>query len=268
MADAQGAKRGLVACLFSPPSAACLPTNWAIHSAAIPFKFTRHRCAPQFQGGNQHVRHRRLYRAAGSGTHSRRRPAPPRISRLRQRRPGDPHRARICICANAPAASPSSPSSCTDRPAPGCHGISHTRWATHGPATDRNAHPHLGGDGSIAVVHNGVIENYAVLKRQLQAEGVHFHSDTDTEVIAQLIAQHYQGDLVEAVRNVLHLLKGTYGLAVVSPHQPDLLVGARLGSPLVVGIGDGRKFPRQRSERPGRQYAEGRLSAGSARCAS
>src|SRR5947208_5447561 len=75
-----------------------------------------------------------------------------------------------------------------ERPAPGCIGISHTRWATHGPASDGNAHPHLGGDGLVAVVHNGVIENYATLKRQLEADGISFRSDTDTEVIAQLIA--------------------------------------------------------------------------------
>src|SRR5271166_2563968 len=86
-----------------------------------------------------------------------------------------------------------------DRPAPGCQGISHTRWATHGPATDSNAHPHVSSDGLVAVVHNGVIENYAALKRQLQAEGVVFQSETDTEVIAQLIAHHLNGDLVEAV---------------------------------------------------------------------
>src|SRR5438477_1678785 len=87
------------------------------------------------------------------------------------------------------------------RPAPGCHGIAHTRWATHGPATDANAHPHVAGSGpgAVAVVHNGVIENYAALRRQLQAEGVQFRSDTDTEVIAQLIARHSDGDLVEAV---------------------------------------------------------------------
>src|SRR6516225_6618214 len=130
------------------------------------------------------------------------------------------------------------------RPAPGCHGVAHTRWATHGPANDANAHPHVGGagDGAVAVVHNGVIENYAPLKRQLQKEGVVFHSDTDTEVIAQLIAYHLNGDLVEAVRKVLPLLKGTYGLAAVSPRNPDLLVCARLGSPLVLGVGKGEHF--------------------------
>jgi glucosamine--fructose-6-phosphate aminotransferase (isomerizing) len=129
-----------------------------------------------------------------------------------------------------------------EQPAPGCHGISHTRWATHGPATDHNAHPHVGGNDLVAVVHNGVIENYAHLKRQLQQEGVHFHSDTDTEVIAQLIAHHFQDDLVEAVRKALALLKGTYGLAVISPRCPDLLIGARLGSPLVLGIGQDEHF--------------------------
>src|SRR5947209_10482536 len=129
-----------------------------------------------------------------------------------------------------------------ERPAPGCVGISHTRWATHGPANDRNAHPHLSSDGRVAVVHNGVIENYAALRRQLEAEGVAFHSDTDTEVIAQLIAYQLDGDLVEAVRRTLPLLKGTYGLAVVSPQDPDLVVGARLGSPLVIGVGKGECF--------------------------
>ncbi len=129
-----------------------------------------------------------------------------------------------------------------ERPAPGCLGISHTRWATHGPATDVNAHPHVGGDGQVAVVHNGVIENYAALKRQLQAEGVHFRSDTDTEVIAQLLAQYLNGDPVESVAQVLRLLKGTYGLAVVTPKYPELIVAARLGSPLVIGIGQGEHF--------------------------
>jgi glucosamine--fructose-6-phosphate aminotransferase (isomerizing) len=128
------------------------------------------------------------------------------------------------------------------QPAPGCVGISHTRWATHGPANDTNAHPHLGGNGEVAIVHNGVIENYAVLKRQLQADGVVFRTDTDTEVLAQLIARHLNGDLVEAVRNALAHVKGTYGLAVVSSRNPEMIVGARLGSPLVLGLGEGENF--------------------------
>jgi glucosamine--fructose-6-phosphate aminotransferase (isomerizing) len=131
-----------------------------------------------------------------------------------------------------------------DRPAPGCVGISHTRWATHGGATDGNAHPHVSSDGQVAVVHNGVIENYAALKRKLIAEGVTFQSQTDTEVIAQLIASFLRNgsDLVDAVCQTLPLLKGTYGLAIVSPTAPDVVVGARLGSPLVLGIGDGEHF--------------------------
>jgi glucosamine--fructose-6-phosphate aminotransferase (isomerizing) len=143
-----------------------------------------------------------------------------------------------------------------DRPAPGCAGISHTRWATHGPANDINAHPHLSSDGQIVVVHNGVIENYATLKRQLMSDGVEFASDTDTEVIAQLIAQqlsHLRDEnedrgepdaslLVEAVTNSLAMLKGTYGLAVLCPHFPSVVIGARLGSPLVVGVGEGEHF--------------------------
>src|SRR5262249_44754020 len=92
-------------------------------------------------------------------------------------------------------------------------------------------------DGAVAVVHNGVIENYGTLKQQLQAEGVVFHSQTDTEVIAHLIASHLNGDLVAAVRKTLARLKGTYGLAVVSPRFPGLIVGPRLGSPLVLGVG-------------------------------
>jgi glucosamine--fructose-6-phosphate aminotransferase (isomerizing) len=128
-------------------------------------------------------------------------------------------------------------------PAPGRHGISHTRWATHGGASDQNAHPHLGGDGAVAVVHNGVIENHTALKRQLQAEGCVFRSETDTEVIAHLIARHLDGHgLAEAVRKALARLKGTYGLAVLSPREPGILVGARLGSPLVLGIGENEMF--------------------------
>jgi glucosamine--fructose-6-phosphate aminotransferase (isomerizing) len=128
------------------------------------------------------------------------------------------------------------------QPAPGNQGISHTRWATHGPATDHNAHPHLGGDGAVAIVHNGVIENHGALKKQLQAEGFLFRSDTDSEVIAHLIASYLNGDLVEAVRKACSRLKGTYGLAVVSARFPGVVVGARLGSPLVLGISQGEHF--------------------------
>ena len=129
-----------------------------------------------------------------------------------------------------------------ERPAPGCQGISHTRWATHGPATDVNAHPHVDAAEQVAVVHNGVIENFAELKARLRGDRVAFRSDTDSEVIAQLIGHFLDGDLVEAVRRALALLKGTYGLAVLSPQHPDLIVGARLGSPLVLGIGQGEHF--------------------------
>jgi glutamine---fructose-6-phosphate transaminase (isomerizing) len=143
-----------------------------------------------------------------------------------------------------------------DQPLAGNSGICHTRWATHGGVSEINAHPHLGGDGDVAVVHNGVIENYDQLKRQLQAQGFRFKSQTDTEVIAHLIAsflpdladqgaadrERHEKDLVEAVRRALPHLKGTYGLAVISPRCPGVLVGARLGSPLVVGLGDQEHF--------------------------
>ncbi|HEY7308535.1 MAG TPA: glutamine--fructose-6-phosphate transaminase (isomerizing) [Gemmataceae bacterium] len=127
-------------------------------------------------------------------------------------------------------------------PAPGRAGIGHTRWATHGAPNDRNAHPHLGGNGRVVVVHNGVIENYVALRNELRQQGVVFHSETDTEVIAHLIARHLDGDLTEAVQRVLPLLKGTYGLAVMSLDDPNVLVGARLGSPLVIGLSEGECF--------------------------
>jgi glutamine---fructose-6-phosphate transaminase (isomerizing) len=132
-------------------------------------------------------------------------------------------------------------------PLAGVCGISHTRWATHGPASDRNAHPHLGGrDGkpSVAVVHNGVIENHTALRRELEDEGFSFTSQTDTEVIAHLIARALQDgdDLFGAVQRALPRLQGTYGLAVVSPRCPGQIIGARLGSPLVIGVGDGENL--------------------------
>ena len=129
------------------------------------------------------------------------------------------------------------------QPLAGNCGISHTRWATHGAATDGNAHPHLGGRGNrhtVAVVHNGVIENHSVLRRELAAEGFVFQSQTDTEVIAHLIARELErtSEPFEAVQKVLPRLEGTYGLGVVCLARPGEVIGARFGSPLVVGVGD------------------------------
>ncbi len=128
------------------------------------------------------------------------------------------------------------------QPAAGTFGISHTRWATHGGATDSNSHPHMNEAGTIAIVHNGVIENYMMLKHQLQEQGVTFRSETDTEVLAHLISKFYDGDLMIAVRKALELVKGTYGIAAVAKDEPGVIVGARMGSPLVIGIGDGGHF--------------------------
>ena len=118
-------------------------------------------------------------------------------------------------------------------------GIAHTRWATHGLPTEANAHPHLADGGRLALVHNGIIENYASLRRQLEARGCVFVSQTDTEVLAHLIATFDTGDLLSAVSQALKRVEGTYGIAVVSTRAPDRLVVARKGSPLVIGIGDG-----------------------------
>jgi glucosamine--fructose-6-phosphate aminotransferase (isomerizing) len=115
-------------------------------------------------------------------------------------------------------------------------GIGHTRWATHGQPTEANAHPHLSQNGQFAVVHNGIIDNYANLKDKLIADGYTFRSETDTEVIAHLIEACYDGDLRAAVASTLEKLEGTYGICVVSPLHPDLIIAARKGSPIVVGI--------------------------------
>jgi glucosamine--fructose-6-phosphate aminotransferase (isomerizing) len=125
---------------------------------------------------------------------------------------------------------------------PGLYGIGHTRWATHGSVSDNNAHPHADASGKVAVVHNGIIENYTSLKEKLEDEGVRFVSDTDSEVVAHLIASFYDGDLETAVKQAARLLKGTYGIAVVHADEPNLIVGARNGSPLVLGIGDNEMF--------------------------
>jgi len=124
----------------------------------------------------------------------------------------------------------------------GTCGIAHTRWATHGPPNQVNAHPHTDHQGEIAVVHNGIIENFKALKTQLEAKGHTFRSETDSEVLAHLIGDHYRGDLAAAVRKVLALVEGTYGLAVIHKNEPDTIVGARKGSPLVVGVGEGTNY--------------------------
>jgi glucosamine--fructose-6-phosphate aminotransferase (isomerizing) len=122
-------------------------------------------------------------------------------------------------------------------------GVGHTRWATHGRPSDANAHPHMDCSGKLAVVHNGIIENYAPLRARLIASGHVFKSETDTEVLAHLIEQHYDGNLEEAVRRTLKEVTGAYALGIISSDDPEHLIFARNGaSPLVVGIGDGEMF--------------------------
>jgi glucosamine--fructose-6-phosphate aminotransferase (isomerizing) len=144
-------------------------------------------------------------------------------------------------------------------PAHGHIGLGHTRWATHGPATELNAHPHIGGDSVVALVHNGVIENFREIKERLAELGYYCQSATDTEVVAQLVASELDAranapaakaaspsdryaPLVEAVQAALAQLRGTYGLAMVFRDWPDVIVAARLGSPLVIGVGNGEHF--------------------------
>ncbi|MEB3283755.1 MAG: glutamine--fructose-6-phosphate transaminase (isomerizing) [Candidatus Sericytochromatia bacterium] len=129
-----------------------------------------------------------------------------------------------------------------EQPPTGSIGIGHTRWATHGRPTTFNAHPHTDASGDLVVVHNGIIENYGALKAQLMASGVKFASDTDTEVLAHLIASRYQGDLLAAVFDALEQVEGTYAIAVLHKQNQDVLVGARKGSPLIVGMGDGENY--------------------------
>jgi len=117
-------------------------------------------------------------------------------------------------------------------------GIAHTRWATHGAPSYANAHPHLDVNKRIALVHNGIIENYSILKEKLKKEGIEFLSETDSEVLAQLVGKYYDGDLSSAVRRALLEVEGTFGVAVIAFDNPGVIIGARRGSPLVVGVGD------------------------------
>jgi glucosamine--fructose-6-phosphate aminotransferase (isomerizing) len=128
------------------------------------------------------------------------------------------------------------------RSLPGQLGIGHTRWATHGKPSDANAHPHMDMAQRFAVVHNGIIENYLELKEELLAKGCTFKSETDSEVVAHLLADQWDGDLVSTVQRVVRRMKGAYALAIVSEYEPDKMVAVRLASPLIVGVGDGENF--------------------------
>src|ERR1700687_957529 len=127
-------------------------------------------------------------------------------------------------------------------PVDGSFGIGHTRWATHGRPTEDNAHPHRDCKGDIVVVHNGIVENYLSLKHQLEAEGHVFKTETDTEVIAHLVEKYFAGNLEEAVRTTVKQLSGVFALAVISRTDPNKIVAARSGPPVVIGIGDNEYF--------------------------
>jgi glucosamine--fructose-6-phosphate aminotransferase (isomerizing) len=128
------------------------------------------------------------------------------------------------------------------RSLPGNLGIGHTRWATHGKPSDENSHPHVDQEQRFAVVHNGIIENYLELKEELQAKGRVFTSETDTEVIAHLLADLWDGDLVSTVQKVVARLEGAYALGIISEYEPDKMVAVRLASPLIIGVGKGENF--------------------------
>jgi glucosamine--fructose-6-phosphate aminotransferase (isomerizing) len=125
---------------------------------------------------------------------------------------------------------------------PSVSGIAHTRWATHGVPSRQNAHPHVSASGKIAIVHNGIIENFQALRRFLTEKGYEFTTDTDTETLVHLIDFHYRGDLEKAVQMALARVEGTYGIAVIHHDHPKMMVGARNGSPMVIGIGDRELF--------------------------
>ncbi len=121
-------------------------------------------------------------------------------------------------------------------------GIGHTRWATHGEPSDVNSHPHLSNDGKFAVVHNGIIENYAKLKEKLTDKGYKFLSDTDTEVIVHLVEYYYKGDMLETIIKIMEKMKGSYALGILSTDEPDTIYAVRKDSPLIIGLGTGENF--------------------------
>jgi glucosamine--fructose-6-phosphate aminotransferase (isomerizing) len=124
----------------------------------------------------------------------------------------------------------------------GSLGIGHTRWATHGAPTTPNAHPHTDQTGRIALIHNGIIENSGAIRRALEQRGHTFKSETDTEVLAHLVGECYNGNIEEAVAQALREVDGAYGIAVICSEEPDVLVAARKGSPLLVGVGENEWF--------------------------
>ena len=133
----------------------------------------------------------------------------------------------------------------SDKDTTGTVGIAHTRWATHGEPNSTNAHPHISFTGNLAIIHNGIIENYAVLKKQLQENGIEFKSNTDTEVLVQLIEYvrtKKNVDLLTAVRIALRSVIGAYAIAILDKDDPDQIIAARKSSPLVVGIGEDEFF--------------------------
>jgi glutamine---fructose-6-phosphate transaminase (isomerizing) len=127
-------------------------------------------------------------------------------------------------------------------PVDGTYGIGHTRWATHGRPTEENAHPHRDGTGEFAVIHNGIIENYMQLKQKLQDEGVDFVTETDTEVIPHLVAKYFKGNLEEAAREAIRQLHGVFAMAIISRKDPNKIITARQGPPVVIGLGQGEYF--------------------------
>ena len=129
-----------------------------------------------------------------------------------------------------------------ENPLKGNIGIGHTRWATHGKPSDINSHPHFNKDKTLVVVHNGIIENYLELKKDLISKGYEFISETDTEVVAHLLDSLYEGDLLEAVKKMLKIIKGAYALGMMSISEPDRIIAARKESPLIVGLGKGENF--------------------------
>ncbi len=129
-----------------------------------------------------------------------------------------------------------------ERPITGALGIGHTRWATHGVPSEDNSHPHFDMDKEIAVVHNGIIENYQALRASLEADGITFRSQTDTETIAHLVRKYYAGDLFKAVQRALQDVEGAYAIGVICKDNPDVMIAARHGSPLIVGMGEDEAF--------------------------